>query len=291
MKNLLVCGDSWTFGSEIRNPILPEHIKDWDTHNNPYRIPRIWPTLIASQNDWNVTNISYPAASNDRIVRTFESWIHENYISQNKDTKDLMVIIGWTSPERKDFFYTDPMKKGMPNWTTIWPNQVGFDYVQPGMNDFFKLYVTFLSDQREAFNRYVHQVTSVENLCKVYNIEYLMFQAFYDTGMGVHGSNDTETFKDIINKDYINNDFVKAEIGNEHPGWHYHYGNELTKTMWDSVSEKRFYRKNETPHSFFGWLKEQDDMDKVIHGQHPSEYGHKLWADEINKYIKEELQW
>ena len=31
MKNLLVCGDSWTFGSEIRNPILPEHIKDWDT--------------------------------------------------------------------------------------------------------------------------------------------------------------------------------------------------------------------------------------------------------------------
>ena len=31
--------------------------------------------------------------------------------------------------------------------------------------------------------------------------------------MGVHGSNDTETFKDTTNKDYINNDFVKAEIG------------------------------------------------------------------------------
>ena len=83
----------------------------------------------------------------------------------------------------------------------------------PGMNDFLKLYVTFLHDEREAFNRYVQQVTSVENLCKVHNIEYSMFQAFYDTGMGVHGSNDTETFKDIINKDYINNDFVKAEIG------------------------------------------------------------------------------
>ena len=36
MTNLLVCGDSWTFGSEIRDPSLPEHIKDWDIDNNSY---------------------------------------------------------------------------------------------------------------------------------------------------------------------------------------------------------------------------------------------------------------
>ena len=60
--------------------------------------------------------------------------------------------------------------------------------------------------------------------------------------------------------------------------------------MWDSVEEKRFYNKNKQPHSFFGWLKEQDDIDKVISGQHPNEYGHRLWAKEIERFITSELK-
>ena len=61
--------------------------------------------------------------------------------------------------------------------------------------------------------------------------------------------------------------------------------------MWESVNEKRFYNKNKTPHTFFGWLKEQDNMDKVITGQHPNEHGHRLWAKEIERFTKDNLGW
>ena len=36
-KTILVSGDSWTFGSEIKDPTLSEDIKDWDVKNNSYR--------------------------------------------------------------------------------------------------------------------------------------------------------------------------------------------------------------------------------------------------------------
>ena len=45
--HLLTAGDSWTFGSEVRDPELPQSVSDWDPENNAYRIPRIWPTLLA----------------------------------------------------------------------------------------------------------------------------------------------------------------------------------------------------------------------------------------------------
>ena len=113
-----------------------------------------------------------------------------------------------------------------------------------------------------------------------------MFQAFYDAGSGIHNANDNTTFKDYINKEYINDDREKQRLGMKHPGYHWHYGNELTKTIWDSVEEKRFYNKNKDPHTFFGWLKQQDDIDKVISGQHPNEHGHRLWAKEIERYVQ-----
>ncbi|MBR18635.1 MAG: hypothetical protein CMA64_00560 [Euryarchaeota archaeon] len=285
MTELLVCGDSWTFGSEIKDPSLPEHIKDWDIDNNSYRIPKIWPTLLADKLGITVTNISYPAASNDRIVRLTESWIYENYINTGKATHNLRVIVGWTSPERKDFFYTDPLNEGMPNWTTIWPNQTGFDYIQPGMNDFFKNYVTFLWSEREAHNRYVHQVKSLENLCKAYKIELLMFQAFYDTGKGIHGAEDSIEFKDIVSEGYINDDKEKAKLGKDHPGWHHHYSNELTKSMWESVDRNIFIKQ-----SYFGFCKELG-LDKTIIGQHPNEFAHVEWANYLEKHIKETLRW
>ena len=290
ISQLLVAGDSWTFGSEIKDPNISVDIQDWDIKNNSYRIPKIWPTKLAKRIKTDVTNISYPAASNDRILRLTESWLYENYIGPKKDTSELVVIVGWTSPERKDFFYTDHINNN-PNWTTIWPMQAGFNYIQPGMNDFFKNYVTFLWSEREAHNRYVHQVTSLQNLCKVHNIKLIMFQAFYDAGNGIHGAKTDVEFQDhISNNAYINSDIEKAKQGENHIGGHHHYSNELTKTMWDNLDKTAFVKE-----TFLGFLKQQDEHDthmtKTISGQHPNEGSHTLWARHLEKFIKEELQW
>ena len=84
IRQLLVAGDSWTFGSEIKDPNISVDIQDWDIKNNSYRIPKIWPTILAKRIRTDVTNMSYPAASNDRILRLTESWLYENYISHKQ---------------------------------------------------------------------------------------------------------------------------------------------------------------------------------------------------------------
>jgi hypothetical protein len=45
-QHLVVAGDSWTFGSEIVDPKLAGKFKEWDSANNTFRIPRIWPISL-----------------------------------------------------------------------------------------------------------------------------------------------------------------------------------------------------------------------------------------------------
>ena len=67
------------------------------------------PTKLAKLLDADdFTNISHPWASNDRIVRLTLSWITQHYIKPIDCENDLFVVVGLTSPERKDFYYRDP---------------------------------------------------------------------------------------------------------------------------------------------------------------------------------------
>ena len=98
-KRLVVSGDSWTYGSEIRDPKLPESVKDWDEPNDAYRLPKIWPTKLGNYLGVDdVVNLSYPAASNDRIVRNLVGWLTQEYLATKRDTSELFVVVGFTSP-------------------------------------------------------------------------------------------------------------------------------------------------------------------------------------------------
>ena len=277
--HLLTSGDSWTFGSEIKDPSLDSSVSDWDIENNAYRIPKIWPTKLAKvlQAD-DLTNISYPAASNDRIVRLTLSWITEHYIYPKKDTKDLFVIVGFTSPERKDFYYRDPVENNH-GWTTIWPNQTNHEYHQRGMQPFFENYRMYLWNKEEYINRYVQHVITLENFFKVHNIKYMFFQAFYnvdETGIG--------QWQD---KGYVNSETKKMTAGSSDPRWHFHYQNQNDGWMWEQVSNKNFYGKDTAPHSFYSYITKTDKKENVISGMHPNEHGHNLWTEELHKFIKE----
>lgn len=282
--HLLSAGDSWTFGSEIRNPDLPDSVSDWDPENNDYRIPRIWPTLLAEKlRVMDYTNISYPAASNDRIVRHTLAWITENYIHPKKDTSELFVVVGFTSPERKDFYYRDPVETNQHGWTTIWPNQTNHAYHQRGMQPFFDNYRMYLWNEEEYTNRYVQQVTQLENFFKVHGIKYLLFQAFYNV--------DESGIRTWVDRGYINSETEKMTVGENDPKWHFHYNNQPDGWIWEQVDPVRFYNKETTPHTYHGYITSRDSFDQVIQGMHPSEYGHELWADELYRYIEEHKLW
>ena len=103
-KVILTEGDSWTAG-DIINPTLREEIGGFVNHpkNNSYRLPKVWPHKLGEMLGIEVLNTSNAGCSNDSIVRrvvenTFD--LLEKYKGE-----EIFVIVGWSSPERKDFYF------------------------------------------------------------------------------------------------------------------------------------------------------------------------------------------
>ena len=42
-----------------------------------------------------------------------------------------------------------------------------------------------------------------------------------------------------------------------------------------------------SPSSFYSYITQKDKKENVITGMHPNEYGHDLWTEELNNFIKE----
>lgn len=263
---LIVAGDSWTYGSEIRDPDLPAHIKDWDLENDGYRIPRIWPTKLGQKlGAREVINLSYPASSNDRISRVAKNYIIENHLNGGMSASDIFLVIGWTSPERKDFYYKD---HDTDSWITIWP-MWDPGYRQSTLGEFHKIYVKHMWNQEEYISRYVNQVLDMQNFCKAYGIRYLFFQGFYQ--------HMNRMIRDWTDRPYA--------MDSRHA---------IDMMTWSLIDGKRFMMKDDEIHSFHNYIMHLDRMNGsslALSGQHPSEVAHTWWADRIADYCEENCIW
>ena len=266
IKKLVVVGDSWTYGSEIRDPLLPSTVNDWDEPNDAYRIPKIWPSKLGEMMAVDeVINLSYPAGSNDRSVRSLVGWLTQEYLVPGKDTSELFVVVGLTSPERKDFFYKD---ENMNNWITIWP-MWSHDYAQEPLRRFGRLYAEYFWNQEESTHRYINQVFYLQTLFKQYNIKFLFFQAFYQ-------------YKDLHIKQWCDDPYAR------------HYQGQPDKMIWDMIDNKRFMHKDNGCLSFHNYITTKDtstDNNQSILSMHPSELGHTWWAEHMQEYINEHGLW
>lgn len=269
IKKLIVAGDSWTYGSEIRDPALPQSVNDWDDPNDAYRLPRIWPTKLGKHlNIDDVVNLSYPAASNDRIIRNLVGWLTQEYLSVGKDTSELLVVVGFTSPERKDFYYRDINDKHRHFWYTLWP-MWKHKYPQQELNQFAELYAAYMWNSEEYTHRYLQQVFYLQTLFKQYGIEHLFFQAFYQRN-------------DMHIRQWTDDPYNR------------HYQGQPDEMVWNMIDPIRFMHKNDEIHSFHNYIIKKDaspgQRDSILN-MHPSELGHTWWADHINEYGKENNLW
>jgi hypothetical protein len=262
---ILAAGDSWTFGSEIRDPALPPAVKDWDEENDAYRLPRTWPNMLASKLGITAVNIAYPGSSNDRIVRTVKDWLIKNYISKKQRTSELLLTVGFTSPERKDFYYKD---KDTDAWVTIWPL---WDpgYQQQELKKFHDLYVKHMWNSEEYVHRYINHILDLQNFCKVYGIDYFFFQAFYQ-------------HKDLPIKQWydpkVSNVACRSDIM------------AANSAAWELIDDVRFMNKTKDSYSFLSYITNMDSRlatNDALIDQHPSEKAHGWWADHVFNYCKE----
>lgn len=278
MSELIVSGDSWSFGSEIVDPSFKnKDIIDWDACNDEYRTSNIWPNILSNELKFDrLKNLSFPAISNDRITRSLVNYITKYYLYEDKPTDDIFVIVGLSSPERKEFFYKD----NQGTWVTLWPAWEHNYSEHVGMSDFAKSYICYFNNVEEYLNRYVNQIYYLQNFFKANNIKYLIFQSFYqptEFHNKINEWNDTPYITEWNTSFHGSGDTIDSK----------YYMGSSEPEIWKLIDSTRFMNKNEKNHSFHGYLLEQQikDNNSYFVGLHPNEKGHKIWSDKLTNYI------
>lgn len=292
---LLTNGDSWTFGSEIVAPEflatpgekghgmgnrLIKDFYDTDTRNDYYRIPRIWPTLLAENLDANNINIAWPARSNDSILETTINWLLKNYIVPQRPTSDLIVVIGWSSLERKNVIIQDDL---MTYMQTIWPamTETSF-YSCDAIKKYFKFHVQHLWTEYEYIARFIEQNFKLHMFCNLYNIKYYCFNAFYEMPSTV-----PDLWEDINIKKTIDNWTTQNLGGWVDPLMNWDEKIQSLKSQWATISSQNFIFKDKK--TFKTYVKEVVDINDRMINWHPSPQSHQKWAEFLHKYIIDDL--
>ena len=178
---LILCeGDSWTAGDMIDPKLNTTNINHVD--NDDYRLPKLWPYDLEKLTNIKVINNSRAGSSNDGIVRRVIDNI--SYLTEKNKSKDLFVIVGFSSPERKDFYYKGEFDGELINgWETMYPAELEHGVLKFGnspLADFYKLYLSYFWYPGEYIRRYIEQVLLLHYFLKGNNIKHKFFNSFYE---------------------------------------------------------------------------------------------------------------
>jgi hypothetical protein len=280
-------GDSWVFGSEIIDPTQQKNLAngkhvttiDYLPDNDAYRCPRIFSSYLAEIADATSINISWPADDNTTILYRTMDYVTNTYLSQGKSTENLMIIIGWSSPERNSFWYDDGQLSIL---FRLWPNVQHFD--SDLQKKFWDIYTRCMWNSQEYIRRYVHTIINFQNWCVANNLKWLCFNSFQQ----VRDLNINE-WQDLNVRNEI------EALTNKLGSYHYHSSDEGNvrnnapynlMPLWDQVDNVRFYKKDQENNTFKSFITEHNKTN-TFNGWHPSPESHKIWAQELWSYIKE----
>lgn len=271
IKVLVADGDSWTAG-EIIDPKLVDLINGNIMHkdNDAYRLPKVWPHKLASKLGVECINIGEAGSSNDGIVRRTVNKL-ENILKKYK-TEEILYIIGWSSPERKDFFFTDEKHRA---WETLYPGEFeSFKSENKRLLDFYKRYTVNFWNPEEFICRYIHHNLYLHTYLESKNIKHLFFNAFYEERAVLESDEHTLKFSIPLEKEI---EKLSENLA-------------LTKFLnLDNliVLYKDLVFKNYLKESFVSYIvKKEKELEENIITYHPNEKGHDLWANYIYESIK-----
>jgi len=290
-KVLLTNGDSWTFGSEIMAPefmvdpgkkghgmagLYKKGHNDFDEANDYYRIPRIWPTMLANHLGYQCVNLSWPARSNDSIYDTTIGYLLKHYVIPRRSTDDLVVIVGWSSPERKNVVIDEGRTCYMH---TIWPamDDSSF-YLSETARRYFRFHVANLWSEHEYISRFIEQNYNLYCFCELHGIRYFCFNSFYQ----VPGQNPKHWVDIDVAK--IVSSWNTEKLG----GWidqvhNWKFRIERLLNQWESIPRSRFILKDQG--SFKSHIDATVPQAARMNNWHPSPESHKAWAEYLKNKV------
>jgi len=259
IKIILTEGDSWTAG-DIIDPAIKEDLKGNVNSelNDNYRLPKVWPHKLGSKLKTEVLNTSVAGSSNDGIVRRVIENTLELIGKYDKDS--IQVIIGLTSPERKDFYHKKDNDYG---WDVLYP--LDSSELTEERKLFKKVYSSIYWNKEEYLSRYLQSVFLIHTFLQAHGVQHFFFNAFYqdnsgDFGFDLHKS--IELFKEKSGYPYLKSLGINALI--------YRY-EDLVRHYYCNTS-------------FKGYL--DNFATDVYDGLHPNEKGHGIWAEYLYQFIK-----
>jgi hypothetical protein len=269
---LIGCGDSWCWGAELVDPVEEPtpimHLpgggfeRQLKPINIEYRLKHRYLNIFADKiGATEIVDLSKPSLSNDAIVRRLiEFLVNEGYTT-GRDTSDLFITIGWTSPERREFYYKE--RWGADNWMEFGPWSMDQKHGNEDVDKFMRLYFDNFWNEGEFLHRWIQQVWQTELMLKSLNIKYVMHQAFYHHHTQMINQWDDTKYKEKFTT------ITQAD-----------------KLLWDSVDNIKFIHKDHpesgTMHHYM--LSIATDVFEVFH---PNHKGHAIWADYMHKYCIE----
>jgi len=174
-KLLYANGCSWTAGNGIQEDKNFEPGKRLDEY--------AWPKVLADKLGYEVTNSSEGAGSNQRIVRTTVNFVKTIPESQRKD---VLVVIGWTTPERGEIYLSDEHVQ-YPGWYKFNAAQKFSDQFHPStivpkeyvkkIDDYQRMYVEHVHSQHANLVNYFQQKYLLANLLQNLGIKHCFFNS------------------------------------------------------------------------------------------------------------------
>lgn len=299
MKTLIANGDSWTYGSELFDPKIlatlgfmpPNKVVELDFNpaNHSYRLRHAYPYLLAKKFNATSINLAYAGDNNNYIAERTLSYVLQN----NLQGSDNFVVIGWTAPERNDFYMnvgSDEFRHKIHNLNFYEKNTLYWKNCQ-GYKDYLLIHFQHLILPEEYWLRYVKNVIMVEMVLKSRNIPYLMFNAFYPKDYkDIHGAlkdlhdvNVLDSLESLRTEIYTVSQDDAADIAK--------LPQLTTLALWKQVDPVRWYKKDQLSNSFRSFVADRLEDPFVTAFGHPREESHELWAEELARYINEHNLW
>ncbi len=271
IKVIVTDGDSWTAG-DIVDPVLfkdePWHVNH--PKNRPYRLPRVWPHKLAAKLGIECINISSAGSSNDGIIRRTLNELDK--VLEKYKSEEILYIVGWSSPERKDFFYKTNEHRAV--WETMYPGEIHhFKGYEEAIDRFYKEYVLSFWNYEEFITRYIHQNLQLHYFFKAHNIQHLFFDAFYESKEAVlspkHSIRESKKLYSVFLEMMENKDRLES----------LQLTNPLKK--YNKIVDSNFVDT-----SFNSYILDREkELDRMLITFHPNEEGHELWADYLYKFL------
>jgi len=272
---LVGLGDSWCWGAELVDPneepvpIMNLPGGGFERQSKPinieYRLKNRYINRFSEMIGADeLIDLSNPSLSNDAIIRVMMEWLSTEGYLTGRDTSDLFLSIGWSSPERREFYTRKPWRHSSTgfddHFVAFGPWSMDQDHNDKELDQFFRLYFDKFWSETEFIHRHIQQLWQTELMLKSLNIKYVMHQAFYH--------HHTKMIYDWDDTEYEKN-FNKVTPGD--------------KILWEALDSEKFIRDTTAWHHMLT----KGSAEEVFIIFHPSAEGHRHWAEYLYKYCKE----